>query len=305
MPLIGVAILFCLIAFIAIYTFLDIVLNRRKGGKLHILRQYERIVKSVVKKNSLLKRIQNSIDAVITRSSIKRYLPFLDVGVFCMLSLVLFGISFFWLNRLGTLGALMYSCVAVYVPYSIMIFMSILNARKLKKIYINFLGVFSGFYNIEGNFINSLKSTAEYVEEPLKSILTRHTFAYERSLKGLDECFDDIIAEVGDRELRKFFKFAKLHSKYGGNFKDALIKLREQGEKLSSLEAMKGASSSVGTVVILLMILISIVMIFNVSNDYTVAAVLRNTPTGQLIAIANGMAIGFGFYMIRNINSTS
>ena len=80
-------------------------------------------------------------------------------------------------------------------------------------------------------------------------------------MKSTDEWFDELINEVGDGEFRKFFKFAKLNAKYGGNFERALVKFREQGEKLASIEATKTASASVGTMVILLMIGICLLLI--------------------------------------------
>ena len=198
----------------------------------------------------------------------------------------------------------MYSCVVAYLPFAILMFVSAINTRKIKKTYLTFLNTFSGFYNLEGNIINAIAQTAEYMPEPLKSILKRHIEIYKRSMKSTDEWFDELINEVGDGEFRKFFKFAKLNAKYGGNFERALVKFREQGEKLASIEATKTASASVGTMVILLMIGICLLLIFNISSEYETMMVLKNTVTGQMIAASNAAAIIFGLYMIKHINSS-
>ena len=138
------------------------------------------------------------------------------------------------------------------------------NSRKIHKTYLTFLNTFAGFYRLnQGNIINSMDATAEYMPEPLKTILKRNIAIYKNSMKSEYECFNKIINEVGDKEFGKFFRFASMNSKYGGDFERALTKFREQGERLAAVEATKTASSVVGTIIILFMIGISLVLIFN------------------------------------------
>lgn len=287
--------------FTAGYLLLDIKLNVSRFKRFYF-REYDKILKKVLGNSGFLKRRYDDIRNVILRSGIKNYIP-LDAGVFIVLCMGLFVMVFFFFRKLGIMAALMYAGAAVYVPFAVLSFMTVLNQRKLKGMYLNFLSTFSGFFNIEGNMVNSIKSTSEYVGEPLRSILRRHVMVYERSMKSMEEFLDGIMAEISDREFRKFFKFAKLHAKYGENFGKALFKLREQGEKLSNVESMKGAGSSVGTMVILLMVVINLLLILNLSNDPDVVYTLKNTMTGQVIAVSNAAAIIFGLYMIKNINS--
>ncbi|MDN5302753.1 MAG: hypothetical protein PWQ60_2267 [Thermoanaerobacteraceae bacterium] len=287
--------------FTAGYLLLDMKLNSSRFKRFY-LREYEKILKKVLGNSGFLKRRYDGIRNVILRSGIKNYIP-LDAGSFIGFCMILFILAFFFFRKLGILAALMYAGAAVYVPFAVLSFMTVLNQRKIKAMYLNFLNTFSGFFNIEGNMVNSIKSTSEYVGEPLRSMLKRHVIIYERSMKSMEEFLDGIISEISDREFRKFLKFAKLHAKYGGNFGKALTKLREQGEKLSNVESMKGAGSSVGTMVILLMVVINLLLILNLSNDPDVVYTLKNTMTGQVIAVSNAAAIIFGLYMIKNINS--
>lgn len=287
--------------FTAGYFLLDIKLNGSRFKRFYFM-EYEKALKRALGNSGFLKRRYDGIRNVILRSGIKNYIP-LDTGAFIGFCTGLFILAFFFFRKLGVMAALMYAGAAVYVPFAVLSFMTVLNQRKIKGMYLNFLNTFSGFFNIEGNMVNSIKSTSEYIGEPLRSILRRHVTVYERSMKSMEEFLDGIIAEIGDREFRKFFKFAKLHAKYGGNFGKALAKLREQGEKLSNVESMKGAGSSVGTMVILLMVVINLLLILNLSNDPDVVYTLKNTMTGQVIAVSNAAAIIFGLYMIKNINS--
>lgn len=289
-----------------LYIFYYLLFERKNKIKPYFIRQYEKITKDLLKKNSFLKKISyniDGVDGVIARSGVKKHLSFLDASSFLEIDLLLFAAAFAVFNKLGFLAGLMYGCVVAYIPYTLLTFLSTINTKKIKKTYLTFLNTFSGFYNLEGNILNAVESTADYMPEPLSSILKRHITIYKRSMKSVDECFDGIINDVGDKDFKKFFKFAKLHSKYGGSFEKTLAKFREQGEKLASVEAAKAADASVGTMVILLMIGISLLLIFNASSESEIVFTLRNTFTGQMIVASNAAAIIFGLYMIKNINT--
>ncbi|MCG0275637.1 MAG: hypothetical protein L5655_05645 [Thermosediminibacteraceae bacterium] len=248
--------------------------------------------------------VLKGMDALLARSGIKGKLPFLDVKNMVFASCILFLAGIYFFRQLG-FAALFYAAALVCIPYAGMMFLATMNAKKVKAAYLSFLSTFTGFYNIEGNIINALKSTASYVPEPLSSILKRNVFLFEKTQRSIAECLDNIAIEAGDKEFRKFINFAKMNAKYGGNFGKALAKLREQAEKLHALEAIKSANASVGSLVIFFMIVINLVLMFNVSNDPEVALTIRNTVTGQAIAISNAAAIIFGFYMVKNINSSA
>lgn len=289
--------------FTAGYLLLDIKLNGSRFKRFYF-REYDKVLKRILGNSGFLKKRYEDIQTVILQSGIKNYIP-LDAGVFTGFCMGLFALAFFFFRKLGILAALMYAGTVVYVPFAVLSFMTVLNQRKIKTMYINFLNTFSGFFNIEGNVVNSIKSTSEYVGEPLWSILRRHVMVYERSMKSMEEFLDGIIAEIGDREFRKFFKFAKLHAKYGGNFGRALAKLREQGEKLASVESLKGASAAVSTMIILAMIVINLVMIMNISGEAEAVYILRNTLEGQMILASNAAAIIFALFIIKHINTAS
>lgn len=249
-------------------------------------------------------KLLKSIDVLLARSGVRSKLPFLDAKNMMIVSALLFAIGIYLFRRLG-FAALFYASSIVYVPYAAMMLMSAVNARKIKEAYLSFLTTFMGFYNIEGNIINALKSTAPYISEPLRSIIKRNVFLYEKTQMSVDECLENMAVEAGNREFRKFINFAKMNAKYGGNFNKALMKLREQGEKLFSLESIKAANASVGSIVILVMIIINLLLMMNISTDPDIVYIVKNTITGQAIAISNAVSIVFGLYMIKNINSSA
>ncbi|WP_213974955.1 hypothetical protein [Tepidanaerobacter acetatoxydans] len=241
------------------------------------------------------------MESAILLSGIKNYIP-ASVGGYMAFSAVLFVGAFYFFRRLG-IAAIIYAGVMVYVPYAVLGFMALSNQRKIKGMYINFLNTFTGFYVIEGNLVNSLNSTSDYVAEPLRSILKRHVLIYQRAMRSMDDFLNGIMTEISGREFKKFFKFAKLQAKYGGNFQKALAKLREQGEKLASVESLKGASAAVSTMIVMVMIGINLVMIFNISKEPEMVYTLRNTLQGQMILASNAVSIIFALYMVKNINT--
>ncbi|MBE3592215.1 MAG: hypothetical protein IMW84_04920 [Thermoanaerobacter sp.] len=289
------------------YALLALVIYTAALG-IERLKFKKRLSKWQFKKTGVLSekgsKLLKSIDVLLARSGVKSKLPFLDAKNMMIVSAVLFAIGIYLFRKLG-FAALFYASSIVYVPYAAMMLMSAVNARKIKEAYLSFLTTFMGFYNIEGNIINALKSTAPYVSEPLRSIIKRNVFLYEKTQMSVDECLENMAAEAGNREFRKFINFAKMNTKYGGNFNKALMKLREQGEKLFSLESIKAANASVGSMVILIMIVINLLLMMNISTDPDIVYIVKNTITGQAIAISNAVSIVFGLYMIKNINSSS
>ncbi|MEQ6360574.1 hypothetical protein V7D15_13005 [Thermoanaerobacter thermohydrosulfuricus] len=275
---------------------------------IECLKFKKRLSKWQFKKTGVLSekgsKLLKSINVLLVRSGVKSKLPFLDAKNMMIVSVLLFVAVIYPFRRLG-FAALFYASSVVYVPYAAMMFMSTVNAKKIKEAYLSFLTTFMGFYNIEGNIINALKSTAPYISEPLRSIIKRNVFLYEKTQMSVDECLENMAAEAGSREFRKFINFAKMNAKYGGNFNKALTKLREQGEKLFSLESIKAANASVGSMVILIMIVINLLLMMNISADPDIVYIVKNTITGQAIAISNAVSIVFGLYMIKNINSSA
>lgn len=289
------------------YILASVILEGRRYAKYDYRKQYEKAHKTLsmqkVKKSSL-ETLLEGIETVLLRSGIADKLKITAKG-YLLISLAIFLCAFLYFIKIGFAAALIYSLAITYLPYSVLMIMVEINTRKIKKMYLNFLNTFDGFYNVEENVINALKATSDYVDEPLRSILKKNVTIFERTLQSTDDCLDRIMKEIGAKEFRKFLKFAKLHAKFGGNFNKAITKLREQGEKMASIESVKAASAFVGSGIILLMIFLNVIMILNLSRSPELVEVLKNTATGQVIAISNGVSIIFALYMIRHINKTA
>ncbi|WKV09452.1 hypothetical protein Q2T46_03065 [Thermoanaerobacterium sp. CMT5567-10] len=248
-------------------------------------------------------KILKSIDVLLAQSGLKRRLPFLNAKNIAAINLVILALAVYFFRRLG-FAALFYAFAALYLPFAFMMLLSSINVKKVKEAYLAFLTTFMGFYNIEDNIINALKSTAPYISNPLKSIIEKNVFQFEKTQISVLECLDNMASEAGNNEFRKFINFAKMSVKYGGNFNKAITKLKDQAEKLYSLEAIKSANAYVGSIVILVMIVMNLMLMVNISSDPDIVYIVKNTVTGQVIAVSNAVSIIFGLYMIKNINSS-
>lgn len=298
------------ISFIVLSIIIFLILNALEFKKLKNKffekvnkNQFEKIIRKYLKKRSFFKKVFDNIEGTILKSNIKNYIPFFDVHIFIILSFIVFISLLFAFKDLGILPAAVFSTVSVYTFYALLLFLGLINRKKIKKIYLNFLSVFSGFYNVSENIIMSLKFTADYVEEPIKSIIKRNVNIYERTLISEEDCLEGILKEVGDKEFRKFIKFSKLYSKYGGNYNRALDKLSEQARRLAEVESLKSSGAIVGTTIVILMIILDIIAVISAVNDPDIINILKNTVSGQITVISNAAALIFALYIIKSINS--
>lgn len=271
-----------------------------KRSLLTVENVYSRLLEEYLPKKSFLRRLRNYLNIVVLRSGIRRYLPWFNMGYLIFAMAAVFATTYLYFRKLGPAG-LLYSAIAVFVVLILLLLMAALNKNAVRKMYLNFLNVYSGFILVEQNEMAALERTSDYVEEPLKSVLKRWTTLYKTSQRSLDECLDGILDEITDTEFRKFLKFTKVNMKYGGDYQKALDKLKEQGEKLQSISAMKTSGAVLGTATILFMIFCTIFLILNATKDPQVMYYLA-TFDGQVLLATNALAIGFAIYMIFDIN---
>jgi tight adherence protein B len=279
---------------VLIYSLLENIRGRRLSERISI--RFERTA------DSRISRMLRAADALIARAGIKGKIPFLSAEVLVLGCFSIFAFGIFFLRKLG-FAALLYSAVLAYIPYAAVSFFAFAGTRKVRAMYLTFLSTFSGFYGIEsGNIMNALKSTAAYLAEPLRSIILRNVLLFETGVRSTEEALDGIALEVGYGEFRKFARLAKLNAKYGGDFGKVLEKMRERAERLNSIEAVKSANASVGTLVIFFMILFDLAFVFSVSREPEMAYILMRTTVGQVIVLANAAAVVFGLFIIMNLN---
>jgi tight adherence protein B len=287
------AVQFLLLA-VLIYSLLEELHGRRLSEKISI--RFER------SGDRRISRVLRAADALIARSGVRGKTPFLSAEVLILFCFSIFAFGILFLRKLG-FAALLYSAVLAYIPYAVVSFCALVSAGKIRAAYMTFLSMFSGFYGIEGgNIMNALKSTAAYLPEPLRSIILRNVLLFETGVRSTEEALDGIALEAGYGEFRKFARLAKLNAKYGGDFGKVLEKMRERAERLNSIEAVKSANASVGTLVIFFMILFDLAFVFSVSREPEMAYILMRTTVGQVIVLANAAAVVFGLFIIMNIN---
>lgn len=279
--------------------------NTTKKRTRQLKETIDRLFKNNKSEDTYYGRLIQMIDDVIQSSNIQKYLPFMDVSVFMLLSIVLaFFILFlgYTITQSITISIFM-AALSSMIPKIILDVMSASNTKKIRKLYLSFLNAFHGFYNISGDIIHAFDRSAEYTTEPLRSFIKEAVLKYNRSNIEFVECLDDLEQKIRDKEFKKFIKFTKLHLIYGGDYRKALSKLIQQARRLESSRAMLAASALSGTVIISGVILLDLLTFFSVyiSNPQS-AEILRSTVTGQAITIYNLFAVSIGIYMVTSLN---
>jgi|GEM_PF-1029397 tight adherence protein B len=274
-----------------------------KGGR-QLKEAIDRLFENRKKKGCLGKLLE-VLDVSIQSSNIQKYIPFMDLSVFIVLTLTIFIlVAFIGFTITGSIPTSFFmGLMSGLIPKVVLDIMSASNTKKIRRLYLSFLNAFDGFYNISGDIIHALDRSAYYTTEPLQTFLKKAVLKYNRSNAEFTECLDDLEKQIKDREFRKFIKFTKLHLVYGGDYRKALRKLIEQARRLESSRAMLAASSLSGTIIISGVIVLDLVTFFSAyTMNPETAHVLRTTFTGQMISLGNLLAMGIGVYIITSLN---
>jgi len=189
--------------------------------------------------------------------------------------------------------------VLLYLTYEFSKSVMNLRTRKIEKQYIDFLNLYSNFFNTFNNCPDALRETSKYLKRPLKNIISKNVLAYERSLKSFDEILTSLEEEIDSLEFKKFFHFTKMYNKYGGNYNEMLNKLKEQALKNRQLKEEQDVNKKTAYLVLGIIILISFVAYLGLSprDIYT----LTHTPAGIAVLVYNFFSYIFAVAILKSI----
>ncbi|HHY80845.1 MAG TPA: hypothetical protein GX516_11075 [Thermoanaerobacter sp.] len=189
--------------------------------------------------------------------------------------------------------------VFLYLTYEFSKSAAGFRIKKIEKQYIDFLNLYSNFFNTFNNCPDALKETAKYLKNPLKSIISKKVLAYERSLKNFDEILTALEEEIDSLEFKKFFHFTKMYNRYGGNYNEMLNKLKEQALKNRQLKEEQDVNKKTAYLVLGIVILISFAAYLGLSphDVYT----LTHTPAGIAVLVYNFFSYVFAVAILKNI----
>ncbi|WP_227766309.1 type II secretion system F family protein [Zhaonella formicivorans] len=263
---------------------------------------YDRLAGEYLRENKFYISVLKYLNSIILRSGIRKYLPWLNAVWLMVFLLLAFLVAALILKNFGSIAAGAYGLTFALALLAVLFLMAAINKQAVRKMYLTFLNVYTGFINVEKNEINALEQTARYMEEPLRSVIRRWCFRYKISNLSIDDFLDGILSEISDREFRKFIKFTRMNLKYGGDYRKALEKMKEQGERLASIYALKSSGAVVGTGAILFMIVLDLLLLFSLTGEPETMLYLKNSLKGQMMLAANAGAILFSLWVIFNIN---
>lgn len=244
-------------------------------------------------------KITKDIDQLINIFGLNKYIPKIN-GVFVFYAfflIVLVMLIKFILS--GFIAGIIILAVALYTLNYVLKSIIINRTRKISKIYLNFLNIYTSFYNTFNNCPDALRETSKYIGQPLKNIIMNNMFLYDNTSKTFNEVLDLIANSVDDSEFRKFINFTKMYEKYGGNYNEVLDKLREQAIKNSEIAAERESNVFIATLVIGSMILLNLMSFVGLQqNDIYI---LTHTISGWEVLALNIISYIVGIYVIKNI----
>lgn len=189
--------------------------------------------------------------------------------------------------------------VLLYLTYEFIKSAASFRTKKIEKQYIDFLNLYSNFFNTFNNCSDALRETSKYLKNPLRSIISKNVLAYERSFKDFDEVLTSLESEIDSLEFKKFFHFTKMYNKYGGNYNEMLNRLKEQALKNRQLKEEQDVNKRTAYLVLGIVILISFTAYLGLSphDIYT----LTHTPAGIAILVYNFFSYIFAVAILKNI----
>jgi tight adherence protein B len=280
------------------YLVLSLPVPRKPGVSVQLKRAVEKIAGR--RKRTVFQGVSDAIRV----SGVRRFVPVMDVPLFLLLSLIFFLAGCLWgfQTTRSPVVSLAAGVMAGFLPRIALEFMAVLNSRKVRSLYLGFLNVFYGFYSLDGDIVGAFRRSAAYTGEPLRTFINKMVHVYDRGGSDFGRCLDELAREVRDREFVKFIKFTKLYLVYGGDYARALEKLADQARRLESAGTALFSSATVGFLAVSAMAVLNgagLVAAYALNPD--TAFFVKNTLTGQFLALANLGAVAFGLYTAVNI----
>lgn len=257
----------------------------------------------LAKRSTVLHRLTifNSLNKLLFASNINKYIPFMNISWFISLVIFIFFfclyLSFNITNNLFV--SILVGIMAGYLPKIFLDILIIINAKQIKKNYLSFLNIFYGFYGLNDDIIGAFRRTIDYLNEPLKSYISRVIFKYDKSFNiDFSDCLDELERSIKDKDFAKFLQFTKIHLAFGGDFKKTLEKLIEHARRMEEVRTDFASSAVIGIGVILFMSVLNLggligAYIFNPD----VAYFLKNTFLGYVFVLVDLIAVGVGYYI--------
>lgn len=169
----------------------------------------------------------DKIDILLERSGVKNKIKFLNTDIYIILNLllVLVGLGIgVYVFKYWLVGVII-SILLVMFLYLVMVFLESSNYKKIDSQCISFLDLMQNFSTTEDDIVQIMKSTSQYVKEPLKHYI--EDFCNEVEEVGSSILpFRRLENKIPNQELSNFIRQIEICSRHEANYSEVIEESR-------------------------------------------------------------------------------
>lgn len=218
---------------------------------------------------------------------IKMFFPIFSLNFYYILLAASVFIICYHYSKFGFIGIITFGTVGFAIEVFVFDSWAGYCKNKIKKMFLEFISILSGYSLISENMIKALKETIEFLKEPLKSILSKNIYLYEKGQITQYELFTKLSDEIGDDEFKKLFLILSTTEDEGSNYTEVLNEMRKRADEDYGITTQVESTSTGGVVVIFIMLALNLYS-FNVAvGNPETSAFLVGTNYGNVLMIEN------------------
>ncbi len=227
------------------------------------------------------------LDKTITYSNIRKYVPFLNTGIF-IFSLVIFSslalILGTVLSDLSIGVALALAIILIYI--SIILFLSNKNYKQVEKNIVSFMNLVENYSKTNNDLIAILGKVYPYLEEPLRSNILE-AYQLGRRTGNTDLALERLQNSVQHKYFREIIRNLTICSHYEANYEEIIEDSRSQLMEYLAGKEERAAMVRNARIELIILVATSAVVMYLMGSfiGQNVIAALRGTFIGEVILI--------------------
>lgn len=227
------------------------------------------------------------LDKTITYSNIRRYIPFLNSGVF-IFSLVFFSsIALILGTILSDLSVGVTLAVIIVLVYvSVVLFLSNKNYKQVEKNIVSFMNLVENYSKTNNDLVAILGKVYPYLEEPLKSNVLE-AYQLGKRTGNTDMALERLQNSVQHKYFREIIRNLTICSHYEANYEEIIEDSRSQLMEYLAGKEERAAMVRNARIELIILIATSAVVMYLMGSfiGTNVIQALRESFIGEIILI--------------------
>ena len=285
--------------FINVFILVYMVLNKVKTSNTNLPEALEDKEIIHIKMNKKRFNIENKVESLILKSNIRKYVLWINSRIVMALSVVLgitaFIVSYKFLGN--SITSLVFLIAFGFIPSYILNVMVGYNSSKVERSFLYFLSVLSNFAQLRDDVFYAFEKSVDYVDEPLNGYSRTVVEEVKRGLP-IEDALENFKEKIDSKKFKMFLRNAQLCVKFGGSFLKLSTNNLELVKQLQIEKARRKNETSLGRVLIVVMMGINIGLAVYMFNMYpNTLEMIKTDFYGQMVILVNTIDLFIAFYM--------